>query len=78
MSDSKGDSHGGNITTLTTGYRRSDLLSGYEAMWSDLPLGFPLRLLKLQFQRPAERPDEVGRARYFAAWYGQEELPAAA
>jgi hypothetical protein len=80
MSDQTGGDHGVSITSLTTSYADPDLLSAFEAMWSAPPIAIPLKGLALRrlFERPAKRPDERARAAYFAAWYGQEDLPAAA
>jgi hypothetical protein len=80
MSEFRGDSHGGSITTLTTGEGASDLVLGLEALWLGKPLAIPFGKLKLLFQSPAIRPDELARARYHAAWYQieQPDLAAAA
>jgi hypothetical protein len=80
ISDQTGGDHGVAITSLTTPYADPELLSALEALWSAPPVAIPFRGLRLQrlFQRPAKRPDPRARAAYFAAWYGQEDLPAAA
>ena len=78
-SDIAGD-HGVSITNLTTSYADPNLLSAFEALWAAPPIALPLKGLSLKrlFQRPAKRPDQRAIATYFAAWYGQEDLSAAA
>ena len=75
MSDHTGGADGVAITSLTTPYADSNLLSAFECMWCGPPMPVPLKGLKLKrlCLPPAKRPDKRAEAAYLAAWYQIEQ-----
>src|SRR6516165_3584956 len=75
ISDHRGGADGVTITSLTTPYPDTDLLSAFEATWSAPPIAMPFKNLKLKrlCQPPAKRPDKRAEAAYLAAWYQIEQ-----
>ena len=69
MSEQTGGDHAVAITSLTISTGKPELLSAFEALWLGPPMAIALKRLPLArlFAVPGRRPDELARARYFAA-----------